>query len=236
MEAVAVLDVGKTNVKPDAASPDGAMLETLSTPNPVRPGPPYRHHDLGTLERWVLDGLAALGRRHRLGAVVVCTHGYGGVLVGAGGPAMPMIDYEQDAPPAVGAAYRALVGPYRERGSPVMLGATHLARQLLWLEMEWPDAVRRASRLLPLPQYWAWRFGGIAAMDVTSLGAQSHPWDTERGRPAAVVTARGWERLLPPLAPSWQALGSLRPDVARRTGLPPDTRVLCDAHDSSVNF
>lgn len=235
-EAVAVLDLGKTNVKLDAATPDGAILETLSTPNPVRPGPPYRHHDLGALEEWVLDGLAALGRRHRLGAVVACAHGSGGVLVGADGPAMPMIDYEQDTPPAVDAAYRALVGPYRERGSPVMLGATHLARQLLWLETEWPDEVRRAGWLLPLPQYWAWRLCGIAAMDVTSLGAQSHLWDAEHGRPAAIVAARGWERLLPPLVPSWQALGPPRPDVARRTGLRPGTRVLCGVHDSSVNF
>ena len=49
-----------------------------------------------------------------------------------------MIDYEQPLPPAIERAYANAAGPYLERGSPIMLGATHIARQMLWLEQELP--------------------------------------------------------------------------------------------------
>ena len=70
MSAVAVFDVGKTNVKLMAVSADGHLLDKLETPNPVYPVPPYAHHDLGRLERWLLTNLAALGMRHDIEAIV----------------------------------------------------------------------------------------------------------------------------------------------------------------------
>ena len=55
-------------------------------------------------------------------------------------------------------------------------------------------------------------------------------------RPAAIVAARNWQRLIPPFAPAWKALGPIRPDLARRHDLPPTLQVLCGIHDSSANF
>ena len=235
MTGVAVLDVGKTNVKLNLCDANGAIWETLSTPNPSRPGPPYRHHDVSALEDWVIEGLRALAARYGIAAVVACGHGSGGVLVDAVGPVMPMIDYEQDIPPAIAARYRAIADSYAERGSPVMLGAAHLARQMLWLASEFPDAFARARWFLPLPQYWAWRLCDVAATEVTGLAAQSHLWDARAGRFAPIVAAQGWTRLMPPVTPAWARLGALRPEVAARVGAGP-VDVLCGVHDSSVNF
>jgi sugar (pentulose or hexulose) kinase len=236
VSAVAVLDVGKTNVKLSAVDPEGRVLETLATPNPVRPPPPWRHHDLVAVEDWALDALAALGRRHAIGAIVACGHGSGGALVDAHGPVAPMIDYEDTPPAAVTARYRALAGDFRARGSPMMMGASHLARQMLWAEMALPDAFARAQHVLGLPQYWAWRFCGVAASEATILGAQSHLWSARDDRAGPIVAARGWQRLIPPRRAAWATLGPLRTDLVRRTGLSPATRVLCGAHDSSANF
>jgi sugar (pentulose or hexulose) kinase len=233
---VAVFDVGKTNVKLSAATADGAILETLSTPNAVNEGPPYRHQDLAALDAWLVGGLHDLGRRHDIGAVVACAHGSGGVLVGDEGPAMPMIDYEQPVPIDVDDAYRAIVGSYRERGSAIMFGAAHLARQMLWLETRWPERFARARAFLATPQYWAWRLSGVLSSEVTSLAAQSHLWVPADGRPAALIAARGWRHLMPPMRPAWAALGPLTPEIVTRTGLKPETRVICGIHDSSANF
>ncbi|HSK39485.1 MAG TPA: FGGY family carbohydrate kinase, partial [Arenibaculum sp.] len=233
---VAVLDIGKTNVKLNAVTSEGAVLETLSTPNPSLDGPPYRHHDLATLECWLMDGLADLGRRHPLGAFVACGHGSGGVLVDDDGPVAPMIDYEQPIPEHVGRAYADLAGPFEERGSAVMLGATHLARQMLWLETDHAQAFRRARWFLGLPQYWAWRLTGSAASEVTILAAQSNIWNVPGRRFTEIVRSRGWERLLPPFVPAWRTVGPLRPGLARRLGLAADLKVLCGIHDSSANF
>ncbi len=236
MTAIAVLDIGKTNVKLSATDADGTVLETLSTPNAVRPGPPYRHHDVTALEHWTIAALADLARRHDIGAIVPVGHGSGGVLVDETGPVMPMIDYEDEPPAAVTSRYRQIAGDFRTRGSPVMLGASHIARQMLWLQTGWPEAFARARYFLGLPQYWAWRLSGVAASEASVLGAQSHLWSARDGRFAPIVAARGWQRLLPQLAPAWATLGRLRPELAARTGLAPQTRVLCGAHDSSVNF
>ena len=169
-------------------------------------------------------------------AIVPCGHGGSGVLVGDDGPAMPMIDYEHPLPAEVADGYRAAADGVRERGSGILLGAAHQARQLFWMERDWPEAVAGAAAYLHTPQYWAWRLCGVAADEVTSAAAQSHLWSAADRRPASIVARHGWERLLPPMTPAWRTLGPVRPEIAARTGLGPETRVLCGIHDFSANF
>ncbi|MDX3924808.1 MAG: FGGY family carbohydrate kinase [Shinella sp.] len=238
---VAVLDVGKTNVKLSVATADGGLLETLSLPNPVRDGPPWRHHDLAALREWVLDALGACCRRYSVEAFVASGHGSAGVLV-AGDPdegdgtALPMIDYEQPLPAAVREAYEPLSGSFLDRGSAVMHGATHQARQLYWMEKADPDAVAEARWFLGGPQYWAWVMSGVAVSEASLLGAQSHLWNVAEQRWSPIVAHRGWSRLLPPFARAWETIGRVRPSLASRHGLPPGMRVLAGGHDSSLNY
>ena len=233
---VAVIDVGKTNVRLSAATTDGVIAETLSTPNHSLPGPLYRHYDFEGMEAWLLDGLAELGRRHSIATIVGTAHGSACVLVDDTGPVLPIVDYEQEPPEAVNALYAAQAGSYRQRGSPIMAGASHMARQLLWMEVGWPERFARGRLFLGLPQYWAWRFGGEPAAEFTFLAAQSHLWNVRDRCPTPIVSARGWQRLIPPVRPAWQCLGTLSAEIARRTGLAPSTRLLCGIHDSSANF
>jgi sugar (pentulose or hexulose) kinase len=234
--SVAVIDAGKTNVRLSAATPDGRIVETLSTPNRSLPGPPYRHYDLAGMEEWLLGGLTELGRRYPIEAIVGCAHGSACVLADDTGPVLPVVDYEQEPPAELSALYASVVGSYRERGSPILHGATHMARQLLWMETGWPEAFQRGRLFLGLPQYWAWRFGGEPASELTFLGAQSHIWNVRDHRFPPLMAERGWQHLIAPVRPAWESLGTLKPELARRTGLTPRTRLLCGIHDSSANF
>lgn len=238
---ICVLDVGKTNVKLNAMTAAGDVVETVSIANPVHPGPPWQHHDLVRLGHWVFDELANIARRHPIKTFVSAAHGSGGVLVGpdpdAGdGTVLPMIDYEQELPPAIRDTYAFLAGSFRDRGSAIMHGATHQARQLLWMELAEPARFASARWFLGLPQYWAWLMTGAAVSEATCLGAQSHLWNMPDDRPTPIVTARGWQRLLPPFAPAWSSLGPVRPALARRFGLPDALEVLVGIHDSSANL
>ncbi|RKE83395.1 FGGY family carbohydrate kinase [Rhizobium sp. AG855] len=239
--SICVLDVGKTNVKLNAMTATGDVVETLSIANPVRPGPPWQHHDLAALGDWVFEGLATLARRHPIKTFVSAAHGSGGVLVGSDpdagdGAVLPMIDYEQPLPSAVREAYAPLAGSFRDRGSAIMHGATHQARQMLWMEMAEPERFATAHWFLCLPQYWAWRMTGSAVSEASCLGAQSHLWNIPDNSPTPIVTTRGWERLLPPFAPAWSSLGPVRPALAQRFGLPRALDVLVGIHDSSANL
>jgi sugar (pentulose or hexulose) kinase len=60
---IAVLDVGKTNVKLLAITPDGAILSSRQAPNAVLSGEPYPHCDTEHLWRWIMAALADLGER-----------------------------------------------------------------------------------------------------------------------------------------------------------------------------
>lgn len=239
--SVAVLDIGKSNVKLSACTALGHVVETLSTPNPVLPGPPWAHHDLDSLNPWVMQGLAALAARHPLRDVVASGHGSGGMLVGADpdaggtGLVLPMIDYEQPLPPGLDADYAPLSGGFFDRGSAVMMASTHTARQMFWAERACPAQFAQARWCLGIPQYWAWRLTGVAVSEASILGAQSHLWNVQERRWSPIVAARGWGRLMPPFARAAQTLGVIRPALQARHGLPP-LRVHAGAHDSSVSF
>ncbi|MCC6305240.1 MAG: carbohydrate kinase [Rhodobacteraceae bacterium] len=240
--ATCVLDVGKTNVRLVAADRAGRAHEVIACANPLREGPPWRHHDIEALTLWVAEGIAALARRHPLARLVPVAHGAAGVLVGADpgaggtGALVPMIDYEDDCPPAVAAAYAAAWGGFGECGSAIMGGTTHAARQLLRIAAERPRALAAARWWLDTPQYWAWWLAGVAASEISALAAQSHLWNLARGRFTPLVAARGWQRLVAPRRRAGDVLGPLRPALVRRHGLPPGLAVHTGAHDSSAHF
>ncbi len=67
-----------------------------------------------------------------------------------------------------------------------------MARQLLWLETEWPEKVAAARWYLGGPQYWAYRLSGGGASELTYLAAQTHFWNfDDAGSPASCGTGSG---------------------------------------------
>jgi sugar (pentulose or hexulose) kinase len=239
--AVAVFDVGKTNVKLSMVSPEGSIVETRSLPNATVDDPHWRRHDLVGTETWLLTTLAEFATRFELLAFVTSGHGSAGVLVreaelSSEAPALPMIDYEQALPEDIRAAYAPQAGGFFDRGSAVMLGATHQARQMFWIETKAKSDFDQADWFLGVPQYWAWRLCGVAASEVTYLGAQSHLWNVPAAHWSEIVGRRGWRRLMPPFHPAWDRLGRIRPELAHRYELPPDLPILTGIHDSSANF
>lgn len=239
---VAVLDVGKTNIKLSAVSAHGDVLETLTAANSTQDGPLWRRHDLKALGTWVFSNLSDLCKRYRIGAFVCSGHGSGGVLTavdpdeGGDGTVLPMIDYEQPTPDDVDRDYRLLSGSFFDRGSAIMHAATHQARQLYWMQRAAPNAFARARWFLGVPQYWAWRISGVAVSEKTYLGAQSHLWNVPEARWAPIVSQLGWADLMPPFAPAWKRIGKVRHDLARRFDLPDDLDILAGIHDSSANL
>src|ERR1700704_5623642 len=140
---IAVLDIGKTNLKLLVASEDGWPLETHAVPNVASTADAYLAYDLAGLEKWFLDALAVVAQRHVIGAVIATAHGCGAVLVDGNKPVLPMMDYDAVSPPAIDQAYARIAPAYGEVFCGIS-GAMRLRKQLLWQEkaytLEFPRA------------------------------------------------------------------------------------------------
>ena len=139
-DRVAILDLGKTNIKVVIATEDGTPVDILSFPNAPLTTRYYLAIDLPRIQELVLDALSELGKRHQIRAIVSTAHGCGGVLVDENGPVLPAMDYEATAPEWLAGSYRDIGPTYEEVFCSVSGGAMRPAQGLLWQEREFPDA------------------------------------------------------------------------------------------------
>ena len=237
MRRIAVLDIGKTNAKVlvvDLAT--GAEEVLARVPNAVRRDGIYPHHDTEMLWAFVLEGLRAAAVRG-VDAMSITTHGAACVLVdGQGGLALPMLDYEHDGPDSVAAEYAAVRPGFEETGSPRLPGGLNVGAQVFWLSRAFPEEFAKARHVLMLAQYWAFRLSGVAASEATSLGCHTDLWNPWAGAFSSLVGKMGWVGLFPPVRKAAEVLGPVLPEVAKATGLPLGTPVLCGIHDSNASL
>ncbi|MGY3563950.1 sugar (pentulose or hexulose) kinase [Bradyrhizobium sp. USDA 4472] len=234
-QTVAVLDIGKTNVKLAVFS-DGRLLWEKSAPNRVLAGPPYPHEDVESAWTFFLDALREAARTHQIGAIVPTAHGAAGALIGESELAAPVMDYEFAGVEAIEPDYAGLRPSFSESLSPKVPAGLNLGRQLAYQKWRCPDLFAEARYFVGYPQYWTWRLSGVAVSEVTSLGAHTDLWAPRRGQVSSLVKALGVDHLLPPLRRAFDPLGPIRPEIAALTGLAPETQVFCGIHDSNASL
>lgn len=233
-EVIGVLDVGKTNIKLFVFDRQCQILDRVTKPNASLPGPPYLHLDTEGVWQWLLQQLGILSKRWPIDSLVVTTHGAAPALIDDAGLVLPILDYELEPPDKIAEAYRAIAPSFAETFAPLLPAGFNMARHIFWQQEAFPEAFDRVRHVLNYAQYLAWRLCGVAASEVTSLGAHTHLWAPNQGRFSSLVERLGWSRLFPPIRSAWDVLDVIKPDVAARTGLRKDCRVLCGLHDSNA--
>ncbi|MCP3470632.1 FGGY family carbohydrate kinase [Bradyrhizobium sp. CCGUVB1N3] len=234
-QTVAVLDIGKTNVKL-ALFDDGRLLWEKSAPNCIRPGPPYPHEDVESAWNFFLDALREAARTHQISAIVPTAHGAAGALIGESELAAPVMDYEFTGVEAIEPDYARLRPPFSESLSPKLPAGLNLGLQLAYQKWRCPDLFAKARHFVGYPQYWTWRLSGVAVSEVTTLGAHTDLWAPRQGQVSSLVKALDVDHLLPPLRRAFDPLGPIKPEIAARTGLAPETQVFCGIHDSNASL
>lgn len=237
MTTVAVIDIGKTNVKlalVDPAAGDEIAVETA--PNSVMPGPPWPHFDVDAQWDFLRGALARFARDARIDAIAVTTHGACAALLDArGGLAAPVLDYEHPGPDEVRAAYEAVRPPFAETGSPPLPMGLNLGAQLHWMLRIDPGLAARVVQVVTWPQYWGFRLTGQTACDLCSLGCHTDLWNPFAGTWSGLPARLGLEgRMAAPRRPG-EVLGRLTPAVQAETGIGP-VPVLVGIHDSNASL
>ena len=131
-------------------------------------------------------------------------------------------------------AYQAQRDSFQDTLAPDLPMGLNAARQLYWLQHTHPDAWARTRTLLPYPQYWAWWLSGVAASEVSSLGCHTQLWLPDAQDYSQLAKTQGWAGLFAPLAPAWQVLGRVRPELAEAFGLPKSCEIHVGVHDSNA--
>ncbi|GFE66467.1 FGGY-family carbohydrate kinase [Litoreibacter roseus] len=235
---VAVIDIGKTNAKLALVDMQTLTEVTVVTrPNTVLSGPPWPHFDTEGHWAFLLDGLKTFHETHRIDAISITTHGASIVLLDKNGNlAAPILDYEHPIPAECAAKYDALRPPFSKTGSPRLAAGLNVGAQLHWQFANDPDLYSRTAHIIGYPQYWAHRLTGAVANDVTSIGCHTDLWMPREGRLSDLAETLDISQKIAPVRKPADVLGSIRPDIALKTGLSPETPVLCGIHDSNASL
>jgi sugar (pentulose or hexulose) kinase len=236
VEAVAVLDVGKTHAKLTLVDHTGRVLATRTRANaaPMHDNRPAL--DAERIETWAIGALKAVAEAADIVAIVPVGHGAAAALVAGDRLAAPVMDYEVAPPGEIARAYDTERDPFALTGSPRLPLGLNLGQQLFWQERLYPDVWPARAQALLWPQYWAWRFSGERAAEVSSLGCHTDLWQAHTGGYAPLAERRGWAVRFPPIRPARAVLGLVRADFAAGAGLPRDCEVLCGVHDSNASL
>ncbi|MDG4718830.1 MULTISPECIES: FGGY-family carbohydrate kinase [Thalassospira] len=238
--ATAVIDIGKTNAKLVVWDHDGEhILFEVSQPNRSIDRSPYRHLDTEGLWQFYLGALTQAVSEIApitIGKLIPTTHGATVVILNKDQLVLPVPDYENTYDASINEAYDAARDAFTDSQSPCLPAGLNFGRQIYALEQNFPAEMAQATDFLPYPQYWSWKFSGVKAAEVTSLGCHSDLWRPYEGDWSKLAKVRGWDRKCPPIRKAQDILGPISPELAKRTGLPADCQIYCGIHDSNASL
>ncbi len=233
---IAVIDVGYTNSKVILYDAGLNVRGERRIASPHHDGAHYRELNVAPIIAFAASALRVLDAILPVDKIVTSAHGACIVSLKADGtPAVPVMDYMSEPPPAILAAYRQVMPDFAESYSPELPMALLHGLQLFWQQQVLPGEFAQTATILPLMQYVAHALGGRAAAEVSSMSCQSHLVDMRSGGPSSLARRFGWDRFFPTPAKAWEAVGqlaaNLRGDKFRGTGT-----LLAGVHDSNANF
>ena len=232
--SVAVLDVGKTNLKFVVFDDDGALLFERQVPNSSLPGPPYPHADVEKIWNFLGTSLREATTKYKIETLIPTTHGASGAVMNEQGLALPIMDYEFTSCEDVNARYEPMRDPFTKTYSPSMPAGLNVGRQLAWQKWNLGEEFEKVTKIVGYPQYWVWRLTGKFTFDICSMGAHTDLWLPAEGKTTKLAEALGFDKLLAPITSPWAKIGMLNAAAAKELGVLPNIQILCGIHDSNA--
>jgi sugar (pentulose or hexulose) kinase len=236
MSHIAVIDVGKTNVK--LAVVHAQTLKEVSVrtrPNNVLTDGAWPHYDLDGHWAFFKDALREAHAQFSIEAISVTTHGAALTIIDRHGSAMPMMDYEfKGLDDATG--YDALRPAFDETGSPRLPMGLNAGAQLYWMISEGHIRVEDIKAIVTYPQYWGFVLTGELSADVTSLGCHTDLWSPLQRDFSSLVDRLGLRGVMAEARNPSDVLGTIKPGLAHDLGMPETVPVMVGIHDSNASL
>ncbi|MGB7405191.1 MAG: FGGY family carbohydrate kinase, partial [Pacificimonas sp.] len=231
-----VLDVGKTHTKLIRLSEGGHMRQHHQIKSPRLTDGLYPALDVDCIYDWFLNAASELPDPDAISDIFTMTHGAAFAVVKNDELAFPVMDYEFSPPAEFCERYEALRPPFSETKSPRLPQMLNTGQQLFYQQELAPDRFAAADMILPLAQYFAFRFGGRAASERGALGCHTDLWEPEAGRFSDLAVRNGWSAKFPPMANAKERVGIVSSIVAAKSGLRRDTAIYSGGHDSNIEL
>lgn len=241
-ETLVAIDVGTSGARAAALDLEGGRRLEVRRAYPTRsPAPGRAEQDPADWRGASLAALAALvralGPRHPILGIgltgqcpTIC------LLDAQDRPLGPGLIYRDNRATAEAAWIRRRFGEaaiHRRTGH--LPAAFHVAPKLMWLRDHEPERLGSTARVLQPRDLVALALTGEAATDGSHAAATLVYDLLERRWDGWLIDALGLpSTLFPPLRPAWQPLGTLRPSIASRLGLPAPTPVVLGGADSQA--
>jgi len=234
---VAVLDIGKTNIKiclMDGQT--GALLQIEKRVNKVLDEPPYPHVDVESIWQWIKETLANLAQGYFISSIAITTHGATIACMKGDKLVLPILDYEYDGVSEFKDEYDALRPDFSESFSPRLPQGLNLGAQLFWQQKRFPEDFSKVDSLLLYPQYWGYKLSGNKAAEVTSLGCHTDLWNPTSCQFSSFCEQQTWANRFPDVMETGAKLGTILPDLANEIGLPASCVIFNGIHDSNASL
>ena len=238
VNVLVAIDVGTSGARASAFTTDGAELAEVRRSYPTAlPGEGRAEQDARRWQAAALSALTSLVKdlRHDVKAIGLTGQCPSVVpLDHRQKPLRPGIIYRDNRATAEAAQIRKRFGDQHLHALTGHLPAAfHVAAKILWIRAHEPDVYKATSLWAQPSDYVGLALTGEPGTD-WSVAAATALLDL-RGRTWATELINGLDldpNTLPPVKPSWSVIGGLRPALARRLKLNPDTPVVAGAGDS----
>ncbi len=242
-KAIAVLDVGKTNKKILIFSKSLHILEKKCKPfGELVNDEGRRLEQPEAVLEWLLTELSHYSQRYEIEIISVSTHGAMGVCVDEHGEiTCPPIAYTNEPGSDFCDSFYDAFGDrttLQSRTATAEIGQMiNFGKMAYYWTQRYPAEIENTKHILPYPQYFGYKMTGKAAAETTMLGCHSYLYDHKNNDYSDVVQKLGLAEKLPkPIKKSWEILGNITPDMARRCGLSKNCLVTLGVHDSNATL
>ncbi|AQQ09399.1 L-fuculokinase [Sedimentisphaera cyanobacteriorum] len=241
-EAIAVLDVGKTNKKIVLFD---QRLNTLSIIKKAFPAVERNGLFIETPDRvlsWFLDNLKHFSQEYRIRAISVAAHGAEAVFVDENGElTVPPLSYTNSSPASIVEDFYRKFGSrkqlYISTATPEVGDMVNLAKLIHFAQHKFPEQFRNTARILPYPQYFVYKLTGKAVAEPTILGCHTYLLDAQTRKYSSVVDGLGIRKMLPKkISKSWDSPGKLLNHICQNYSLPEDCAVTSGILDSNSSL
>ena len=241
-DVLVAIDVGTSGARAAAFDLEGnRRLEVRRSYPTHSPRPGWAEQEAGHWRSAALGALAdlsrRLGRRRRVHAIGLTGQCPSVVVIDAAHrPVRPGLIYRDNRASAEAARMREVFGDaaiHRRTGH--LPAAFHIAPKLLWLRQHEPEAWRKAALVLQPRDWIGLALTGQVATDGTHAAATLVFGLRERQWDEAILRRLDLEPgLFPQVVASSAVIGTLRPAIASRVGLPARTPVVIGGADSQA--